>query len=102
MNQALKKAKVSCSRGIQDYTGRRTALRSESRTQEAGAHVLWKDPWSSGQKPRNLCIQGHQEQSHIATVVELFLLQPEVLGVFALQVQASPEVLLVVLPDSPR
>ena len=51
MNQALKKAKVSCSRRIPDYTGTRTALRSESRIQEAGVHVLGRIPGRLGRSP---------------------------------------------------
>lgn len=46
--------------------------------------------------------QGWQEQNHTVTGVEPLLLQPEALCTFSLQVPASSEVLLVVLPDSPR
>lgn len=47
-------------------------------------------------------LQGWQDQNHIVTVVEPLLPQPEAPCAFVPQVQASPEVLLVVLPDSPR
>ena len=60
------------------------------------------DPWPSEWRPSNLSSQGQQEQSHMVTVGEPVLPQTEVPYIFALQVPASPKVLLVVLPNSPR
>lgn len=59
-------------------------------------------PLASRVEPSNLSSQGRQEQHHIATVGEPILPQPEAPYPFALQVPASPQVLLVVLPDGPR
>lgn len=69
---------------------------------EIGWHVPWKDGGPSGWRPSNLSHQGQQEENHVVTVAEPLLPQSEVPCAFAPQVPVSPEVLLVVLPDSPR
>lgn len=58
MNQALKEAKISCSRRVQDKQEEEELREQRVELGEARCHVSWKDPWPSGWSASNLSQQG--------------------------------------------